>query len=101
MVVLQIIAVIIYANIANKIYRTAFPPRELLLIHGDRPIEDICKKFESRKDKYKITKCEHIKKGSQELCREILKDYQNGEITAVVILSLIHISWRSQRETTW
>lgn len=24
-------------------------------------------------------------KGSQELCREILKDYQNGEITAVVI----------------
>ena len=51
MVFLQIIAVIIYANIANKIYRTAFPPRELLLIHGDRPIEDICKKFESRKDK--------------------------------------------------
>ena len=36
MVFLQIIAVIIYANIANKIYRTAFPPRELLLIHGDR-----------------------------------------------------------------
>ena len=32
MVFLQIIAVIIYANIANKIYRTAFPPRELLLI---------------------------------------------------------------------
>ena len=85
MVFLQIVAVIVYANIANKIYRTAFPPRELLLIHGDRPIEDICKKFESRKDKYKITKCEHIKKGSQELCREILKDYQNGEITAVVI----------------
>lgn len=43
MVVLQIVAVIIYANIANKIYRTAFPPRELLLIHGDRPIADICK----------------------------------------------------------
>ena len=51
MVVLQIVAVIIYANIANKIYRTAFPPRELLLIHGDRPIADICKKFESRKEK--------------------------------------------------
>ena len=78
MVVLQIVAVIIYANIANKIYRTAFPPRELLLIHGDRPIADICKKFESRKDKYKITKYEHIKKGAAELCKEIL-------------LSLIHI----------
>lgn len=65
MVFLQIIAVIIYANIANKIYRTAFPPRELLLIHGDRPIEYIVNKFESRKDKYKITKCEHIKKVRQ------------------------------------
>ena len=85
MVFLQIIAVIIYANIANKIYRTAFPPRELLLIHGDRPIEDIVNKFESRKDKYKITKCEHIKKGTTELCREILDNYRNGEINAVVI----------------
>ena len=75
MVFLQIIAVIIYANIANKIYRTAFPPRELLLIHGDRPIADICKKFESRKDKYKITKYEHIKKGAAELCKEILSEY--------------------------
>ena len=85
MVFLQIIAVIIYANIANKIYRTAFPPRELLLIHGDRPIEYIVNKFESRKDKYKITKCEHIKKGTTELCREILDNYRNGEINAVVI----------------
>ena len=85
MVVLQIIAVIIYANIANKIYRTAFPPRELLLIHGDRPIGDIINKFESRKDKYKITKCENIQKGVTELCWEILEDYRNGVITAVVI----------------
>ena len=41
--------------------------------------------MKSRKDKYKITKCEHIKKGTTELCREILVNYQNGEINAVVI----------------
>ena len=52
---------------------------------GIDPIADICKKFESRKDKYKITKCEHIKKGAAELCKEILSEYQNGEINAVVI----------------
>ena len=85
MVLLQILAVILYVSIANRIYRKAFPPRELLLIHGDRPIEDICNKFESRKDKYKITKYEHIKKGAEELCREILQNYHNGTITAVVI----------------
>ena len=58
----QLFVVIVYINIANRLYRTMFPPRKLLLIHGDRPIEDICSKFESRKDKYRIVKCVHIEK---------------------------------------
>lgn len=81
----QLITVIIYINIANRIYQSVFPPRELLLIHGDRPIDDICSKFESRKDKYKITKFEHINKGTEVLCREIMRCYEAGEISAVVI----------------
>lgn len=81
----QTVAVIIYINVANKIYRTVFPPRKLLLIHGDRPIEDICAKFESRKDKYKIVQHIHINMGVRDICRKILKDYQAGEYNAVVI----------------
>ena len=85
MVLLQILAVILYVSIANRIYRKAFPPRELLSIHGDRPIEDICNKFESRKDKYKIKLYEHISIGADKICRDILQNYHNGTITAVVI----------------
>lgn len=85
MVLLQILAVILYVSIANRIYRKAFPPRELLLIHGDRPIEDICNKFESRKDKYKIKLYEHISIGVDKICSDILQNYHNGTITAVVI----------------
>ena len=85
MVLLQILAVILYVSIANRIYRKAFPPRELLLIHGDRPVEDICNKFESRKDKYKIKLYEHISIGADKICRDILQNYHNGTITAVVI----------------
>ena len=85
MVLLQILAVILYVSIANRIYRKAFPPRELLLIHGDRPIEDICNKFESRKDKYKIKLYEHISVGADKICSDILQNYHNGTITAVVI----------------
>lgn len=85
MVLLQILAVILYVSIANRIYRKAFPPRELLLIHGDRPIEDICNKFESRKDKYKIKLYEHISVGTDKICSDILQNYHNGTITAVVI----------------
>lgn len=85
MMVEQAAAIMVYMTIANRIYKSVFPPRKLFLIHGDRPIEDICNKFASRKDKYKIEKHEHVGKGTQELCREIKEDYINGRITAVVL----------------
>lgn len=81
----QIVVVIVYINIANKIYRSIFPPRKLLLIHGDRPIESICTKFESRKDKYVITKTVHVKEGYDNLCKIILQAYENDECNAVVL----------------
>uniref|UniRef100_UPI004055B02B sugar transferase n=1 Tax=Acetatifactor sp. TaxID=1872090 RepID=UPI004055B02B len=85
MMVEQTVVVIIYINIANKIYRSVFPPRKLLLVHGDRPIQDICSKFESRKDKYKIVDHVHIKEGVRKICRNILKSYQNGDCNAVIV----------------
>lgn len=81
----QTIIVIVYINIANRIYQNIFPPRKLLLIHGDRPIEDICSKFESRKDKYVITRTIHVKEGFDVLCRAILQSYENDECNAVVL----------------
>lgn len=84
----HVVVIIVYMNIANRIYKSVFPPREILLIHGDRPIEDICRKFESRKDKYKITKHAHINRGVENLCKELLEDYENGRITAVVVWDL-------------
>ncbi len=81
----QIVLTIIYVNFANKLYRHVFPPRKLLLIHGDRPIEDLCSKFMSRRDKYVVTKTAHVNKGYQELCREIMEAYESDECNAVVI----------------
>lgn len=81
----QTIIVIVYINIANRIYQNIFPPRKLLLIHGDRPIEDICGKFESRKDKYLITKTIHVKEGVETLCGVIMQAYENDECNAVVL----------------
>lgn len=81
----QIAIVIIYMNIANRIYRSIFPPRKLLLIHGDRPIQNICDKFASRRDKYVIVKTVHIREGIEELKRIIQKSYESGESNAVVL----------------
>ncbi len=81
----QTITVVIYTNIANRIYRSIFPPRKLLLIHGERPIEDIYNKFESRKDKYSIEKTLCIREGQDQICQEIVSSYEKGECNAVVV----------------
>ncbi len=85
MMVEQIIVVMIYISFANKVYRSLFPPRKLLLIHGDRPIQDICSKFESRKDKYKIVESIHIENGVRKICHGISKAYKRGDYNAVLI----------------
>ncbi|MBO7338975.1 MAG: exopolysaccharide biosynthesis polyprenyl glycosylphosphotransferase [Lachnospiraceae bacterium] len=81
----QSVTLIIYTNLANRLYLRMFPPRKLLLLHGERPTEDICNKFTSRKDKYLITRKEQIRPEMQENYRIIKEAYQNGEINAVVI----------------
>ncbi len=91
----QTAVIIIYINIANRIYRSLFPPRKLLLIHGDRSIEGVCAKFESRSDKYVITKTVHVKEGYERLCSLILQAYECDECNAVV-LGDISVEDRSQ-----
>ena len=72
MTVAQIAVAGIWTLICNQVYRKAFPPRDLLLIHGERSIEDITRKFASRPDKYKIAKCMDIAEGIDKVKKEIL-----------------------------
>ncbi len=72
---IQILIAGIFTWLGNTVYRKVFPPREILLIHGERDIEDVLRKFETRKDKYKITRCMDIKHDIKELQKEILKGY--------------------------
>lgn len=81
----QTVVVIVYTSIANKIYRNIFPPRKLMLIHGERPIEDIYNKFESRRDKYRIKRTLCIREGVERICQEIVRSYESGECNAVVV----------------
>ena len=72
MTLAQILFAGVWTWICNLVYRKAFPPRELLLIHGERTIEDIMRKFASRPDKYKISKCMDIMEGQEAVKKEIL-----------------------------
>jgi exopolysaccharide biosynthesis polyprenyl glycosylphosphotransferase len=70
MLLTQLIVSIIWIIISNFLYQRVFPPRDLLLIHGDRPIDDIVRKIETRKDKFKICKTMNISEGTEKICAE-------------------------------
>lgn len=65
----------VWVFICNFCYYKAFPPRDILIVHGERPIDDIIAKFESRRDKYKIAKCINISEGMEAVKKEVIGDY--------------------------
>lgn len=66
---------LIWVLLANAIYRAVFPPRDLLLVYGERPIDDIVRKFETRKDRFNIADKINIKEGEEALKKKIEERY--------------------------
>lgn len=75
MTVLQALATFVWTVIASYIYKNIFAPRKLLVVHGERPVDDILQKFASRKDKYTIEKCINISEGIGAVCAEATERY--------------------------
>lgn len=75
MTIWQVAAAGAWSWICNQIYKRAFPPRELLLVHGERTIDDILAKFGSRPDKYHVKHCMNISEGYDAIEKEVQKDY--------------------------
>lgn len=75
MTILQATAAALWTVIATFIYKHIFAPRRLLVVHGERPVDDILKKFSSRKDKYTIEKCMNVSEGIGAVCAECLNEY--------------------------
>ncbi len=71
----QIVVSASWTFVSHKLYQRFFPPKNLLFISGERPTEDILKKFETRKDKYNIIKCAAESDGLEDLEREIVSCY--------------------------
>lgn len=72
---LQLAVAGLWSWLCNIFYRRLFPPREMLLIYGERSIDGILDKFATRKDKYKIMKCINIKEGIEAIEREAQAGY--------------------------
>ena len=84
----QSVVLILYTNLANRVYQSIFPPRKLLLIHGERSVEGICRKFEDRKDKYVVVKKLQDDGNTEDVCRRIQETCEKGECSAVALWDL-------------
>lgn len=69
----QVIAIGIWTFLANRLFETLFPPRQMLLIYGDRPSLVLMDKMNFRKDRYQIKEMVHIKKGLETIEQMIPK----------------------------
>lgn len=85
MLVEQFVVVLVYIYLINKLYRNWFPPRKLLLIYGSKNPQELQNKFETRKDKYIITKKINVSQGTESICKAITDYFESGECNAVVL----------------
>ncbi len=65
----------LWTALCQLLYSMLFPPRDLLLVSGDRDCEAILSKFRSRPDKYNVCKTMNISEGIDSICEEIRHRY--------------------------
>ena len=73
MTVIQVLAASTATWIFQRLYRTLFPPRRLLLVYGKRPAFHLMEKIRSREDKYYLEKAVPMELGTDAIIREAEK----------------------------
>lgn len=81
MTLLQIAVSLVWTLVSSKVYHMLYPPRNLLLVYGERECEDIVAKFNSRKDKYFVSGTVNLEEGEEVIC----KMASSGDYDAVVL----------------
>lgn len=81
----QVLMIVVYINLANRLFQKIFPPRKLLLLYGNRNADDICAKFETRKDKYKIVEKKRIDEDLEAIRHQIQQKYEEGVISGIIL----------------
>ena len=91
MMLFQILFAAAWTYFCNFCYRKFFPPRKLCLIYGDYPIQDILNKFGSRKDRYLIEDCVHMREGTDAITKHVFEGNYDG-----VVIWDVPTSFRNQ-----
>lgn len=63
----QVIAIGIWTFLANRLFEKLFPPRQMLLVYGNRPSLSLMDKMNCRKDRYQIKTIVHVNQGTERI----------------------------------
>lgn len=67
----QFFCTVIWGIATNRLYLTAYPPRNVLLVYGERPAMGLMKKLSTRTDRFEIGRMIHISEGIEKIEQEI------------------------------
>ncbi len=76
MTAIQIVFSIVWILFSGWKYRRTFPPKKVLMIHGERPADGIRQKFESRPERFEIVKSIGVDEGLEKVLSEVDSGYE-------------------------
>ena len=68
----QIMFAFLWVNLVRHVYLHFYPPRRIIIIYGNYPLEDFLKKLNTRNDKYQVCEILNYQKGYEKICSEVL-----------------------------
>ena len=63
----ELLTTVLWAFLFQWLYNLVFPPRELLVVYGERPVFKILEKINSRDDKYVLTGAMNLSRGIENI----------------------------------
>ncbi len=75
----------------DRLFARLFPPKQLLMIYDEYPVENLCRKMDSRRDKYRIAKKISVAEGEEAVEKAIEAFGQEG-----VVLGDLHSETRNR-----
>lgn len=76
MMLIQCAFSILWILFSGWMYRRTFPPKKILMIHGERPAESIRQKFASRPERFEIMNSIGLEKGMDSVLAEVERGYE-------------------------
>ena len=69
---LQIIFSVLWVILVRWIYVHMYPPRRVIIIYGNYPLEAFLNKLDSRHDRYEVCEILNYQKGYERICSDVL-----------------------------